>query len=51
MKNLTNWLNANKISLNIKKTANNFQTQEQETRYPIKIKLSRERLCPSKSVK
>ena len=42
MKNLTNWLNANKISLNVKKT---------ELVCLIKIKLSRKRLYPSKSVK
>ena len=52
MKNLTNWLNANKISLNIKKTELViFKHMNKKLEYPIKIKLSRKRLYPSKSVK
>ena len=50
--NVTNWLNANKISLNIKKTELViFKHKNKKLEYPIKIKLSRERLCPFKSVK
>ena len=45
MKNLTNWLNANKISLNIKKTELViFKHKNKKLECPIKIKLSRERL-------
>ena len=35
---LTNWLNFNKISLNVKKTelVGNFETQEKEIRIPNK---------------
>ena len=52
MKNLTNWLNANKISLNIKKTELViFKHMNKKLECPIKIKLSRKRLYPSKSVK
>ena len=52
MKNLTNWLNANKISLNVKKTELvTFKHKNKKLECPIKIKLSRKRLYPSKSVK
>ena len=52
MKNLTNWLNANKISLNAKKTELViFKHKNKKLQCPIKIKLSRKRLYPSKSVK
>ena len=52
MKNLTNWLNTSKISLNIKKTELViFKHKNKKLECPIKIKLSRERLYPSKSVK
>ena len=52
MKNLTNWLNVNKISLNIKKTELViFKHMNKKLECPIKIKLSRKRLYPSKSVK
>ena len=51
-KNLTYWLNANKISLNVKKTELViFKHQRKKLDSPIKIKLSRKRLYPSKSVK
>ena len=51
-KNLTYWLNANKISLNVKKTELViFEYQRKKLDSPIKIKLSRKRLYPSKSVK
>ena len=52
MKNLTNWLNANKILLNIKKAELViFKHKNKKLKCPIKIKLSRKRLYPSKSVK
>ena len=52
MKNITNWLNANKISLNIKKTELVIlKHKNKKLECPIKIKLSRKRLYPSKSVK
>ena len=51
-KNLTYWLNANRISLNVKKTELViFKHQRKKLDSPIKIKLSRKRLYPSKSVK
>ena len=52
MKNLTNWLNANKISLNVKKIELvTFKHKSKKLECPIEIKLSRKRLYPSKSVK
>ena len=52
MKNLTSWHNANKISLNVKKTELViFKHKKKELECPIKIKLSRKKLYPSKSVK
>ena len=52
LKNLTYWLNANKISLNVKKTALViFKHQRKKLDSPIKIKLNRKRLNLSKSVK
>ena len=52
MRNLTNWLNAYKISLNIKITKLAiFIHKNRKLECPIKIKLSRKRLYPSKSVK
>ena len=52
MRNLTNWLNAYKISLNIKITKLAiFIHKNRKLECPIKIKLSRKRLQPSKSVK
>ena len=51
-KNLTYWLNANRISLNVKKTELViFKHQRKKLDSPIKIKLNRKRLYPSKSVK
>ena len=42
MKNLTNWLNANKISLNVQKTELViFKHQRKKTDSEVKIKLSR----------
>ena len=52
MKNLTGWLNANKISLNIKKTELViFKHKRKKVACPIRIKLSRKRLYPSNSIK
>ena len=52
LKNLTYWLNANKIALNVKKTELKiFKHQRKRLDSPIKIKLNRKRLYPSKSVK
>ena len=52
LKNLTYWLNANRISLNVKKTELViFKHQMKKLDSPIKIKLNRKRLYPSKSVK
>ena len=52
LKNLTYWLNANRISLNVKKTELViFKHQRKKIDSPIKIKLIRKRLYPSKSVK
>ena len=52
LKNLTYWLDANIISLNVKKTELvNFKHQRKKLNSPRKIKLSRKRLYLSKSVK
>ena len=52
LKNLTYWLNANRISLNPKKTELViFKDQRKKLDSPIKIKLNHKRLYPSKSVK
>ena len=52
MKNLTDWLNANKISLNVKNTELViFKHKKKKLEYPIRIKLSRKRLCRSNAVK
>ena len=52
MKNLTNWLNANKISLIIKKTELViFKHKNKKLDCPLKIKLSSKILYLSKSVK
>ena len=51
-KNLTYWLNANKIALNVKKTGLViFKHQRKKLDSPIKVKLNRKRLYPSKSIK
>ena len=45
MKNLTDWLNANKTSLNVKKTELViFKYKKKKLECPIRIKLSRKRL-------
>ena len=51
LKNLTNWLNASKILLDVKKTELEiFKHKNKKLECPMKIKLSRKRLHPSKSV-
>ena len=48
MKNLTDWLNANEISLNVKKTEQViFKHKKKKLECPIGIKLSRKRLYSS----
>ena len=52
MKNLTDWLNANKISLNVKKTELViFKHKKKKLECPIRIKLCRKRLYPSNSIR
>ena len=52
MKNLTDWLNTNKISLNVKKTeVVIFKYKKKKLECPIRIKLSRKRLYPSNSIR
>ena len=52
LKNLTYWLNTNRISLNVNKTdLVIFKHQRKKLDGPIKIKLNRKRLYPSKPVK
>ena len=52
LKNLTYWLNANRISLNVKKTALViFKHKRKKLDSPLKTKLNRKSLYPSKSVK
>ena len=52
MKNLTDWLNAIKISLNVKKTELViFKHKKKKLECPIRIKLSRKRLYPSNSIR
>ena len=52
IKNLTVWLNANKISLNVDKTELViFKHQRKKLDIEIKIKLNRKQLYPSQSVR
>ena len=52
MKNLTAWLNAKKISLNVKKSELViFKHKKKKLECPIRIKFSRKRLYPSNSIK
>ena len=52
MKSITDWLNANKISLNVQKTELViFKHQRKKTYSEVKIKLSRKRLYPTDSLK
>ena len=52
LKNLTNWLNANKISLNVSKTELIiFKPKRKPLDFNMKIKFNRKRLYPTDSVK
>ena len=52
LKNLSNWLNANKISLNVKKTETIiFKSRRKKYEGVIKLKLNRQRLHSSNNVK
>ena len=52
LKNLTNWLNANKISLNVSKTELIiFKPKRKSLDFNMKIKLNGKRLYPTDSVK
>ena len=52
LKDLLHWLNANKISLNVKKTELViFKSKRKQFDSEIKLKLSRKRLSPTDSVK
>ena len=52
LKNFVNWLNANKISLNVKKTEMViFESKRKKFNDTVKIKLSRKRIYPAASVK
>ena len=48
LKHLVNWLNANKISLNVKKI---FKSNQKEFEGNLKIKLCGKRLYPTENVK
>ena len=52
LKNLTNWLNANWICLNVSKTeVVLFESPSKLSDVPLKLKLNEKRLYPSNSVK
>ena len=52
LKHLVNWLNANKISLNVKKTEMAiFKSKQKKLEGDLKIKLCGKRLYPTESVK
>ena len=53
MKNITDWLNANKISLEVKKKTELviFKHKKKKLECLIRIKLSRKRLYPLNSIK
>ena len=52
MKNLSDWLNANKISLNVKKTETiTFKSRRKKYEGVIKLKLNWQRLHSSNNVK
>ena len=52
LKNLTNWLNANKICLNVSKTGVAlFKSSRKLTDVPLKLKLNGKRLYPTNSLK
>ena len=52
LKHLANWLNANKISLNVKKTEMViFESKQKKFEGDVKLKLCGKKLYPTKSVK
>ena len=52
MRNLLNWLNAKKISLNISKTELIiFESRMKKVDFDLKLKLNGKRIYPTKSVK
>ena len=52
LRNLTNWLNANKISLNVSKTELIlFKPKMKKLDFDLKLKLNGKRIYPTKSVK
>ena len=52
LKHLVNWLNANKISLNVKKTEMViFKYKQKKFEGDLKLKLSGKKLYPTESVK
>ena len=52
LKHLVNWLNANKVSLNVKKTEMViFKSKQKKFEGDLKIKLCGKRLYPTRSVK
>ena len=50
LKNLTNWLNAKKICLNVSKTEVLFKSSRKLTDVPLKLKLNGKILYPTNSV-
>ena len=51
LKHLVNWLNSNKISINVKKTEIViFKSKQKKFKGDLKIKLGGERLYPTESV-
>ena len=49
---MSNWLNANKISLNVSKTEFIiFKTRMKKVDFEVRLKLNGKRICPTKSVK
>ena len=52
LKNLTNWLNTNRICLNVSKTeVVLFESPRKLSDVPLKLKLNEKQLYPSNSVK
>ena len=52
LRNLTNWLNANKISLNVSKTELIlFKPKMKKLDFDLKLRLNGKRIYPTKSVK
>ena len=51
LRNLTNWLNANKMSLNVSKTELILFKSKMKIDFDLKLRLNGKRIYPSKSVK